>query len=75
MRRREFISLVGGAAAAWPLTTHAQQPTQMRRVGVLESAGIETDQQAGVAVFKEVLRELGWIDGRNVRVELRWAGR
>jgi putative ABC transport system substrate-binding protein len=46
----------------------------MRRVGVLESAGIETDQQAGVAVFKEVLRQLGWIDGRNVRVEVRWAG-
>jgi len=41
---------------------------------VLESAGIETDQQAGVAVFKEVLRQLGWIDGRNVRVEVRWAG-
>ena len=74
MQRREFITLLGGAAAAWPLIAQAQQPAQMRRVGVLESAGIETDQQAGVAVFKEVLRQLGWIDGRNVRVEVRWAG-
>ena len=73
MKRREFITLLGGAAAAWPLIAQAQQPAQMRRVGVLESAGIETDQQAGVAVFKEVLRQLGWIDGRNVRVEVRWA--
>ena len=46
----------------------------MRRIGALESAGIETDQQAGVAVFKEVLRQLGWIEGRNVRVEVRFAG-
>jgi putative ABC transport system substrate-binding protein len=73
MKRREFLTLLG-AAGAWPLTASAQQPAQMRRVGVLESAGIETDQQAGVAVFKEVLRQLGWIDGRNVRVEVRWAG-
>jgi len=74
MKRRDFISLIGGAAAAWPLAAHAQQPAQMRRVGVLESAGIETDQQAGVAVFKEVLRQLGWIEGRNVRLEVRWSG-
>jgi putative ABC transport system substrate-binding protein len=46
----------------------------MRRVGVLQSAGAETDQQAGVAVFKEVLRQLGWVDGRNIRLEIRWAG-
>ena len=72
MKRREFITLLCGAAV-WPLAARAQQPAQMRRVGVLESAGIETDQQAGVAVFKEVLRQLGWIDGRNVRVEVRWA--
>jgi len=72
VRRREFITLLG-SAAAWPLAAHAQQPVQMRRVGVLESAGIETDQQAGVAVFKEVLRQLGWIEGRNVRFEVRWS--
>src|SRR5215468_11977414 len=74
MKRREFISLIGGAAAAWPLAAHAQQPAQMRRIGVLESGGIETDQQAGVAVFREVLRQLGWIEGRNVRLEVRWSG-
>ncbi|SRR5260370_32302802 len=74
MRRREFIVFVGSTAAAWPLAVRAQQTERVRRVGVLESAGIETDQQAGVAVFKEVLRQLGWIEGRNVRVEVRWAG-
>jgi len=74
MRRREFIKGMVGSAAAWPLTARAQQREQMRRVGVLESAGIETDQQAGVAVFKEVLRQLGWIEGRNVRLEVRWSG-
>jgi putative tryptophan/tyrosine transport system substrate-binding protein len=75
MRRRDFISLIGGTAAAWPLTAWAQQPAQIRRIGVLMSvAAVETDQQAGVAVFKEILHQLGWIDGRNVRVEVRWAG-
>ena len=68
------MTLVGSMAVAWPLAAHAQQPAQMRRVGVLMSAAIETDQQAGLAVFKEILHQLGWIDGRNVRVEVRWAG-
>ena len=70
-RRREFITLLSGGLFAWPLAANAQQPAQVRRVGVLESAGIETDQQAGVGVFKEVLRQLGWIEGRNVRLEVR----
>jgi putative tryptophan/tyrosine transport system substrate-binding protein len=74
MRRREFMTMLGGAAVAWPLAAHAQRSAQMRRVGVLESAGIETDQQAGVAVFKEVLHQLGWVDGRNIRLEVRWSG-
>jgi putative ABC transport system substrate-binding protein len=74
MRRREFIAFVGGTAATWPLAVRAQQSERVRRVGVLGSAGIETDQQAGVALFREVLHQLGWIDGRNVRLEVRWAG-
>src|SRR6516164_11705237 len=74
LKRREFITLLGGAAAAWPLAAPAQQRDQMRRIGVLMSAAIETDQQAGLGVFKEILHQLGWIDGRNVRVEVRWAG-
>src|SRR5215472_16199019 len=71
--RRELLVALGGAAAAWPLAAHAQQREQMRRVGVLMSAASETDQQAGLAVFKEILRQLDWIDGRNMRVEIRWA--
>jgi putative ABC transport system substrate-binding protein len=74
MRRREFMSLsVGAVALSWPLAARAQQPDRMRRIGVLMSAAIETDQQASVAVFKEILHQLDWIDGRNVRVEIRWA--
>ena len=74
MRRREFIAFVGYTAAMWPVAVRAQQSERVRRVGVLESAGIETDQQAGVALFSEVLHQLGWIDGRNVRLEVRFAG-
>src|SRR5262252_7280727 len=74
MRRREFITLIGGVAASFPRAVRAQQPAQIRRIGALMAAAVETDQQAGLAVFKEVLHQLGWIDGRNVRVEVRWAG-
>jgi len=73
VRRREFITLVGGAAAGWPLAARAQQREQIRRIGVLMSAAIETDAQASLAVFKETLHQLGWIDGHNVRIEIRWA--
>ena len=73
MRRREFITLVGGAAAGWPLAARAQQREQIRRIGVLMSAAIETDAQASLAMFKETLHQLGWIDGHNVRIEIRWA--
>ena len=73
MRRREFITLLGGAAAAWPLAARAQQREQMRRIGVLMSAASETDQQGSLAVFKETLHQLDWIDGRNMRIEIRWA--
>jgi len=74
MRRREFITLIGGVAASFPRAVRAQQPAQIRRIGVLMAAAVETDQQAGLAVFKEILHQLGWIDGRNVRVEVQWAG-
>jgi putative ABC transport system substrate-binding protein len=73
MKRREFITLLGGAAVSWPLAARAQHDGRVRRIGVLMSAAIETDQQAGVTVFLEMLHQLGWIDGHNVRVEIRWA--
>ena len=73
MKRREFISLVGGAAA-WPLTARAQQPDRMRRIGVLMGyAESDREGQANVAVFREALEKLGWAEGRNMRIDTRWA--
>jgi putative tryptophan/tyrosine transport system substrate-binding protein len=75
MRRREFITLLGGAAANWPLATRAQQSERVRRIAVLYGVS-ETDLegQAWDAAFRKRLAELGWIDGRNFRVENRWTG-
>jgi putative ABC transport system substrate-binding protein len=74
MKRREFITLLGSAAAAWPLAARAQQGDRVRRIGVLSSAGeSDPDQQAMVAAFQRALRDLGWIDGRNLRIDRRWA--
>jgi ABC-type uncharacterized transport system substrate-binding protein len=73
MRRREFISLIGGAAA-WPVAVRAQQPERVRRIGVLMNTTADADQQANVATFRQALQQLGWTDGRNVRIEIRWAG-
>ena len=75
MQRREFITLIGGAAAAWPLAAHAQQPERMRRIGVLMGF-VESDPQwrAWLATFQAALRELGWTDGRNVVIGSRWTG-
>jgi putative ABC transport system substrate-binding protein len=72
MRRREFITLVGGVAA-WPLAARAQQPGEMRRIGVLLNVTADNPRgQAGVAAFQQVLQQLGWSDGRNVRIDIRW---
>jgi ABC-type uncharacterized transport system substrate-binding protein len=74
MRRRDFITLLGGAAAAWPLAVRAQQPERMRRIGVLIGAADSPDNQAFVGVFLQVLAQLGWTDGRNLRIDYRTAG-
>jgi putative tryptophan/tyrosine transport system substrate-binding protein len=72
MRRREFITLIGGAAA-WPLTTYAQQPDGQPRIGVMMT-GDGPDGQARLAAFRQGLQQLGWTDGRNVRIDIRWSG-
>jgi putative ABC transport system substrate-binding protein len=74
MRRREFITLVGGAAAAWPLAVRAQQGERMRRIGALVG-GAETDPEsrARVAALREGLEQRGWSEGRNLRIDYRWA--
>ena len=72
MRRREFITLLGGAAAAWPLAARAQQPERMRRIGVLMRLADEPEAPARVGAFLQGLAELGWSIGSNVRIEYRW---
>jgi putative tryptophan/tyrosine transport system substrate-binding protein len=73
MRRREFIKAIAGSAAAWPLAAHAQQPEPMRRIGVLMNAVENKPQgQARVAAFRHALQQLGWSDGSNVRIDIRW---
>jgi putative tryptophan/tyrosine transport system substrate-binding protein len=73
VRRREFITLLGGAVA-WPLAARAQQPGQMRRIGVLMNlAADDAEGQARFAAFVQDLQQLGWTDGRNVRIDVRWA--
>jgi putative ABC transport system substrate-binding protein len=75
IRRREFINLLGGAAAAWPLAARAQQAAQVGQVGMLLS-GTADDAvfQTWVGAFLQGLAQSGWIIGRNVRIETRWAG-
>jgi putative ABC transport system substrate-binding protein len=76
MRRREFITLLGGAAATWPLAARAQQRERMRRVGALIPSFGQADRegQARIAGFLDTLRKLGWADGRNVEITYRFAG-
>jgi putative tryptophan/tyrosine transport system substrate-binding protein len=76
MRRREFITLLGSAAAAWPLGARGQQGERMRRIGVLLPATADDRQfQAWVGAFVRELQRLGWTDGGNMRIEARWGGR
>jgi putative ABC transport system substrate-binding protein len=73
MRRREFITVLGGAAAAWPLYARAQQGDRMRRIGVLMSLTAEDPEgQVRLTAFLQGLQQLGWTDGRNVRIDTRW---
>jgi putative ABC transport system substrate-binding protein len=75
MHRREFIALIGGAAAVWPLAGRTQQGESIRRVGMLMpySKG-DADGQAVIAAFQRRLQDLGWAEGSNIRFEIRWAG-
>jgi hypothetical protein len=72
MKRREFITLLGGAAAMWPLAGRAQQPGMLPTIGYLGSATPATQGQ-WVAAFVQRLRALGWIEGRSIAIEYRWA--
>ncbi len=73
MRRREFITALGGAAVAWPLAARAQQTDQVRRIGVLMNfPSTDPEGQALLAEFTRHLAELGWTEGRNVRIDVRW---
>jgi putative tryptophan/tyrosine transport system substrate-binding protein len=75
MRRREFITILGGAAVVWPLSAYAQQTERMRRIGVLAGTADDQETQDRMAAFQQRLQQLGWIDGRNVRIDQRvWGG-
>ena len=72
MRRRKFITLVGGAAVSWPITSHAQQSDKTRLIGVLISYAESDRTRSEVAAFRGGLAKLGWTEGSNLRIELRW---
>ena len=71
--RRKFIIALGGTAFMWPLAAQAQQPGQMRRIGVLSAAANDPEDQARLAAFLQGLQQLGWTDGRNVHIDIRSA--
>src|SRR5947208_2328105 len=72
MKRREFISLLGSAAVTWPRTTHAQQQDQTKRIGVLIGSVGDAETQARVAAFRQTLSALGWTEGRNIQLIVRF---
>jgi putative ABC transport system substrate-binding protein len=72
MKRREFITLLSGAAAAWPLDAHPQQ--RARRIGVLVGTGSDSQSQSWLAAFRRRLQELGWSDARDLQIDVRWGG-
>ena len=72
VRRREVLTLLGGAVAVWPIAARAQQPDRMRRIGVLMSVADGPEGKARLGAFLEGLQQLGWTDGRNVRIDQRW---
>src|SRR5215469_3902515 len=75
MRRRQFIALLGGAAATWPLAASAQQREPLRRVAILSPVAKDTlGAQERVDAFLETFEQLGWTDGRNVQIMVRWGG-
>ena len=75
MRRRQLIALLGGAAATWPLAARAQQREPLRRVAILVPIAKDTPgAQAFYTAFLNAFEQLGWTDGRSVRIEVRWAG-
>jgi len=73
VKRRAFITLLGGAAAAWPLAARAQQSERVRRIGVfMNTAGDDPAGQARLLAFAQALAQSDWTDGRNVRMDIRW---
>src|SRR6516165_9894345 len=72
LKRRDFLPLLGGAAA-WPLTVRAQQPYQIRRMGVLMGNAENDETQSWIAALREELGKLGWTEGRNIEIDIRWA--
>src|SRR6516164_7723965 len=73
IRRREFITLLGSAAAAWPLAAQAQQPERVHRIGVLMGlAASDRDASGWISAFEQALQKSGWSEGRNIKIEYRW---
>ncbi len=75
MKRREFITLIGGATVTGPLAARAQQAENVRRVGILVPYSTDDQEaQQRVAAFRQALQDLGWSDGKNLKIDIRWAG-